>query len=68
MYSQSFVSISTKSEREWIGTERSLRRFSCCPFAFHYHARTHDEAIPSDYGGDTGDQYDLAAGADHYGE
>ena len=31
-------------------------------------ARVHDEATTSDDGGDTGDQFNIAAGADEHGK
>jgi hypothetical protein len=46
----------------------AAERFSCCPFAFPHLARVHDEATTSDDGGDTGNQFNIASGADEHGK
>src|ERR1700736_249648 len=60
--------MSAKSEREKIGmgfTPKLIFRMSLClPIL----ARFHDEATTGDYGSDTGDQFNIVAGADEHPE
>jgi hypothetical protein len=57
----------SKSKREKIGLgTTSLTDFPAVLVPFNHLARVHDEATTSDYGGDTGDQLTIVAGADEY--
>ena len=69
LYSQLFGTMALKEqkEEERDGFQAQLI-FLGCPYAFQNLARVHDEATTSDDGGDTGNQFNIATGADEHGK
>ena len=56
-----------QEEEEQSGLD-SLTAFLVCPYAFPHLERVHDEATTSDDGGDTGNQFNIATGANDHGK
>jgi hypothetical protein len=69
LYSQLFGTMGHKEQKE---EERSgldsPTAFLACPYAFPHLVRVHDEATTSDDGGDTGNQFNIATGANDHGK
>src|SRR6266851_1384511 len=68
LYSHLFGTMNQRAKGRKSGWPSRAERLSCCPCAFPNLARFHDEATTSDHGGDTGNQFNIASGADEHGK